>query len=79
MRCHVKFFASLSELTGLAETSIDTDSDATALDVWNQATGNRTIPSNTLCAINMSYARLDDRVSDGDEVAFFPPVTGGSA
>jgi molybdopterin converting factor subunit 1 len=79
MRCHVKFFASLSEQTGLTETTVDTDSDATVLDVWNQATGNRAMPSNTLCAINMSYAHLEDRTSEGDEIAFFPPVTGGSA
>ena len=28
-------------------------------------------------AINQEYASLDKAVSDGDEVAFFPPVTGG--
>lgn len=28
-------------------------------------------------AINRQYARLDSPVSDTDEVAFFPPVTGG--
>jgi molybdopterin converting factor small subunit len=30
-----------------------------------------------LAAVNMDYAELNDKVSDGDEVAFFPPVTGG--
>ena len=30
-----------------------------------------------LVAINKAYASLDKAVSDGDEVAFFPPVTGG--
>jgi molybdopterin synthase sulfur carrier subunit len=79
MRCHVKFFASLCEQTGLTETTIAADSDATVLDVWNQATGNRAMPVNTLCAINMSYAHPEDRAADGDEIAFFPPVTGGSA
>ena len=28
-------------------------------------------------AINQEHARFDARVADGDEVAFFPPVTGG--
>lgn len=28
-------------------------------------------------AVNQDYARLDDPVSQGDEVAIFPPVTGG--
>ena len=28
-------------------------------------------------AVNQEFASFDDPVSDGDEVAFFPPVTGG--
>ena len=79
MQLKVKFFASLSEQTGLTETTVDADSPATVLDAWNLATGDQSLPVNILCAINMAYARLDDSVSDGDEIAFFPPVTGGSA
>jgi molybdopterin synthase sulfur carrier subunit len=30
-------------------------------------------------AVNMDYAQADQPVRDGDEVAFFPPVTGGAA
>jgi len=29
-------------------------------------------------AVNQDYVGLDHPVKDGDEVAFFPPVTGGS-
>lgn len=32
---------------------------------------------NLLVAVNQEYARLDSAVKGGDEVAFFPPVTGG--
>jgi len=28
-------------------------------------------------AVNQEYATMDEPVSPGDEVAFFPPVTGG--
>jgi molybdopterin synthase sulfur carrier subunit len=28
-------------------------------------------------AVNQDMAQNDTRVSDGDEIAFFPPVTGG--
>jgi len=30
-----------------------------------------------LCAVNQALARPETPISDGDEVAFFPPVTGG--
>lgn len=29
------------------------------------------------CAVNQDFAAPDAAVTDGDEVAFFPPVTGG--
>jgi molybdopterin synthase sulfur carrier subunit len=32
---------------------------------------------NLMCARNQDLCRLDEPVADGDEVAFFPPVTGG--
>lgn len=30
-----------------------------------------------LAAVNQELARGETRIADGDEVAFFPPVTGG--
>ncbi len=32
---------------------------------------------NLKCAVNQEMARHDTLVKEGDEVAFFPPVTGG--
>lgn len=33
--------------------------------------------SNIKVAVNQEYAKLDDPISNDDEVALFPPVTGG--
>ena len=74
---HVKFFASLREVVGQAENELDAGSCATVLEVWNTATANMALPENTLMAVNMDYVDASHSVNAGDEVAFFPPVTGG--
>ena len=77
MSITVKFFASLRETIGKADATLDANDISTAADVWNITTDNHEPVSNMLVAINMEYATLDEAVKDGDEVAFFPPVTGG--
>lgn len=79
MQLRVKFFASLREQTGLSEVSINADDAATVLDVWNLSTGQLPMPENTLCAIDMAYARPEDAIGSAAEIAFFPPVTGGES
>lgn len=76
MAITVKFFAGLRERLGRSETEVDGATVATAADVWRAAAG-ESMPPNTLVAINQDYAKPGDSVGDGDEVAFFPPVTGG--
>ncbi len=75
MSITVKFFASLREQTG--HDSIDITGAGTVLEAWQQATGEAVLPASTLCSVNMDYATPEQNVKDGDEVAFFPPVTGG--
>ena len=73
----VKFFSSLRELTGFADAELPYSASLTINDVWLKTSPEQPLPANTLCAINMEYAKFDDPVQDNDEVAFFPPVTGG--
>ncbi len=75
MSIQVKFFASLREQVGLSDITIEQAS--TAAEVWDLATSKQQQPDNLLVAINLEYAKLNSPVNDGDEVAFFPPVTGG--
>ncbi len=72
----VKFFASLRERIGTAERTIPAGNTLTVGDVWS-AVADFPMPSNLLVAINHDYVGRDHAVNDGDEVAFFPPVTGG--
>lgn len=46
-------------------------------DVWRRVGEGRPLPSDVLAAVNFCYVDEEHPVGDGDEVAFFPPVTGG--
>ena len=73
----VKYFASLREQMGRDQELLQASKARTVGDVWQQVSDGRTLPSNTLCAVNMEYVDNSHPVQEGDEVAFFPPVTGG--
>lgn len=77
MTIKVKFFASLREDIGLGETELAENAIKTVADVWKSATNGTSLPENTLMAVNMEYVDVSHLVKSGDEVAFFPPVTGG--
>lgn len=73
----VKFFASLRERMGHAETALAVPEPATVGGVWAAVAGESRLGDGILAALNHEYVDADSAVSDGDEVAFFPPVTGG--
>lgn len=77
MTITVKFFASLREQVGKADSTLDSRSVSSVSDVWTLASGGQPLPANTLMAVNMDYVDATHPVAEGDEVAFFPPVTGG--
>ena len=75
MSIQVKFFASLRETIGVGDITVNHAESAG--EVWDIATDKAERPINVLVAINLEYAQFTSPVQDGDEVAFFPPVTGG--
>jgi molybdopterin synthase sulfur carrier subunit len=77
MTIAVKFFASLREQVGKADITLDSQTVSSVSDVWKLASGGQPMPANTLMAVNMDYVDAMHTVVAGDEVAFFPPVTGG--
>lgn len=77
MAIHVKFFASLREHLGRDGAEIDAREGLTIAAVWRAIAAGEELPPTVLAARNQVYAGADERVQDGDEIAFFPPVTGG--
>jgi sulfur-carrier protein len=77
MSIKVRYFASLKESVGRSEDNLTITGVLTVNEVWNRANLGKPLPGNILAAVNMDYVGFDSLVKDGDEVAFFPPVTGG--
>ncbi len=79
----VRFFASLRERLGEDETTLEVPEATTVGEIQQQLaqrgeTWAQSLAQNRLLvAVNQAMARPDTPVEDGDEVAFFPPVTGG--
>lgn len=72
----VRYFASLRERFGRSEDQVEAAGLSSVADVWRRVSA-APLPANTLVAINQEYASPGSPVRAGDEVAFFPPVTGG--
>ena len=76
MSVNARFFASLKERVGHGSVFVDVAEASCVRDVWYAVTGEGP-GEEVLVAINKEYADFDAAVVDGDEVAFFPPITGG--
>ncbi|KOY01049.1 MoaD/ThiS family protein [Pseudomonas nunensis] len=80
MNITVKFFARYREALGVDSIKVEgnfvTVNDVRAL--LAQRDGADVLSEqNLMCARNEDLCQLDEPVVDGDEVAFFPTVTGG--
>jgi molybdopterin synthase sulfur carrier subunit len=77
MPINVLFFASLRERLGKRQMQLETDLPIGVAEVWQRSSGEAILPANVLISVNQAYADAATVVQPGDEVAFFPPVTGG--
>ena len=77
MAIKIRYFASLKENLGRDSDILGFEKAISVNGVWARAVPTEPMPENTLAAVNMEYVTLEHQVLDGDEVAFFPPVTGG--
>ena len=81
MRVTVRLFARLRDLASTGEITRDVPSDSTVAAIWSSLV--REWPEmapyekSISVAVNADYSRFSAVVSDGDEIAFLPPVSGG--
>jgi molybdopterin converting factor subunit 1 len=83
MRVTVRLFAKLRDVIGTGELLREVPEPATAHAVWNAMVAEwpalREYEKTMSVAVNAEYSRMTASVHDGDEVAFMPPVSGGSS
>ncbi len=82
MQVRLLFFATLKDIVGSRELRWEIPEGSTVGDLWSQL--ERSYPrmkdyrSIVLTALNEEYVNKSTRIGDGDEVALFPPVSGGA-
>jgi molybdopterin converting factor subunit 1 len=83
MRVTIRLFARLRDIAGAAELTRELEPPATAGSLWERLLAEfpelAGYSGAISVAVNEEYARMDAPVGDGDEVAFLPPVSGGTA
>jgi len=81
MHLRILFFASYRELLGSGELSVELPGPARVSDLLREirARGEpyASLPEAPVVAVNREFASNDTSLSEGDEVAFVPPVAGG--
>jgi molybdopterin converting factor subunit 1 len=81
MHVTIRLFARLREMAGAGEVRRALPEGASVRAAWESLVGEFPEMDDyskvVSCAVNEDYARMTTALSDGDEVAFLPPVSGG--
>jgi sulfur-carrier protein len=81
----IRYFAWLKQRVGCAEETLEPSPEVTSVATLKSYLARRhprfaealASPGVVRCAVNQEYVPEDAPLRAGDEVAFFPPVTGG--
>jgi len=81
LQIEVLLFAGLKDRAGVSRLSVEVPDGATVSDAITAAgtatPTNWDVPTAIMCAVNEEYQERDFVLSDGDELALIPPVSGG--
>jgi molybdopterin converting factor subunit 1 len=81
MSIRILFFASLADITGIRETTVDAALYSDIRSIFSRFAADypqlEARRPSIIYALNSEFARPESEVGDGDEVAFLPPVSGG--
>ncbi|MES2237372.1 MAG: molybdopterin converting factor subunit 1 [Rugosibacter sp.] len=84
MHIHLLYFAGLREALGVTTETLELPAGIETVTALRELLAARGAPwialvttKNLRAAVNQQMAGQDTRIQAGDEVAFFPPVTGG--
>ncbi|MGZ4462618.1 MAG: molybdenum cofactor biosynthesis protein [Gaiellaceae bacterium] len=77
MQVTVRLFAGLRDRAGWRERRVELPAGARIADVWPARGLAEEEPAGLLYAVNRSYAKREDELAEGDEVALLPPLSGG--
>ncbi|MBO0769528.1 MAG: molybdenum cofactor biosynthesis protein MoaE [Solirubrobacterales bacterium] len=78
MTVHVRLFAILKERAGRDSLELELPAPATVADLLAAVAASLGDMTGVRVAVNREYADPQARISDGDELALIPPVSGGS-
>ncbi|UCH86017.1 MAG: molybdopterin converting factor subunit 1 [Dehalococcoidia bacterium] len=82
MKATVKFFAAFHDMTGRRELDLEVREGLTVSELYHDLRARfprlADYGGSLLFTVNAEYVPADHALHDGDEVAFIPPVSGGT-